>query len=285
MAKKFDPKAKAKREKVIAAVAGVVLLGVLAISVPMTMKMMKSQNSASSSASSTPVTTTATTPAAPAATPSAPTAADLVSATVTPTAGLSQLGSLDRFEAKDPFEQQIAPGGAGLPTAAPAPAGPRASRAGGSSGGASLGPSAGDASASNRSSPSVGAPAVPPPTSAVISVNGGPAQQIALDQDFPLPPFDPIFHLVSLTRNAVKVAIVGGSYASGAPTATLRKGRPLTLMNTADGTRYVLRLLWLGSGAPPKGLLPPPAQPNSPTATTPGTPTPPTAPTATSTTP
>jgi hypothetical protein len=119
----------------------------------------------------------------------------------------------------------------------------------------------------------------------VISVNGGPAQQIVLDQDFPLPPFDPIFHLVSLTTSSAKIAIVGGSYASGAGTATLRKGRPLTLMNTADGTRYVLRLLWVGAGAPPKGLLPPPAQPNSPTATTPSPSTPPTAPTATSSAP
>jgi hypothetical protein len=275
MAKKFDPKAKAKREKVVAAVAGVVLLGVLAISVPMTMKMMKSQDATSSSTTST--TAAAATPAAPAASPSTPVVAtaDLVSATVAPAPGLGQLGSLDRFESKDPFSQQIRPGGvtagSGVPAAREGSGGRPA--AGGSAPSGLPAPSG----PSGPTAPTAG----PPPTSAVISVNGGPAQQISLDQDFPLPPFDPIFHLVSLTRSSAKVAIVGGSYASGASTATVRKGRPLTLMNTADGTRYVLRLLWVGAGAPPDGLVTPPAQPNSPTATTPGASTPPTAPTAT----
>ena len=37
MAKKLDLKAKAKRDKIIAAVGGVVLLGVLAFAIPMTM--------------------------------------------------------------------------------------------------------------------------------------------------------------------------------------------------------------------------------------------------------
>ena len=39
--KKFDPKAKAKRQKMIAAVGGVLLLGLLAFQVPRTMKMLK----------------------------------------------------------------------------------------------------------------------------------------------------------------------------------------------------------------------------------------------------
>jgi hypothetical protein len=243
----------------------------------MTMKMMKSQNSQSSSASSS--STAATTPAAP-ATPATPTAApaDLVSATVAPAPGLGQLASLDRFESKDPFSQQIALGRGGAASGATAGAAGQTPRAGGSAGGAS--PSTG-APVPSRPSGTAAPAAGPPPTSAVISVNGGPAQQITLDQDFPLPPFDPIFHLVSLTRNAAKVSIVGGSYADGVRTVTVRKGRPLTLMNTADGTRYVLRLLWVGAGAAPKGLLPPPPQPNSPTATTPSPSTPPTAPTAT----
>ena len=40
MAKKFDPKAKAKRQKIIAAVLGVLLLGVIAYEVPSLMKSM-----------------------------------------------------------------------------------------------------------------------------------------------------------------------------------------------------------------------------------------------------
>ena len=53
----------------------------------------------------------------------------------------------------------------------------------------------------------------------------------------------PLFHLVSVTAHTAKISIVGGSYSSGAPAVTLRENKPVTLMNTADGTRYVLRLL------------------------------------------
>ena len=35
----------------------------------------------------------------------------------------------------------------------------------------------------------------------------------------------------------------GGSLENGAPTVTLTRNKALTLMNTADGTRYVLRLV------------------------------------------
>src|SRR5439155_8965397 len=61
MAKKLDPKAKAKRDKIIAGVAGVALLGVLAFAIPMTMKQLESQNvPAASAAASTTTTTTPT---------------------------------------------------------------------------------------------------------------------------------------------------------------------------------------------------------------------------------
>ena len=40
MAKKIDPKAKAKRQKIFAAIGGVILLGLLAFQVPRTMKML-----------------------------------------------------------------------------------------------------------------------------------------------------------------------------------------------------------------------------------------------------
>ena len=57
MAKKFDPKAKAKRQKIIVAVGSVVLLGVLAFQVPRTLKMLHQSNA---SASSTTTTTSPT---------------------------------------------------------------------------------------------------------------------------------------------------------------------------------------------------------------------------------
>jgi hypothetical protein len=52
-----------------------------------------------------------------------------------------------------------------------------------------------------------------------------------------------VFTLVSVTRTAAKIGVAGGSYESGAATVTLAKGKSVTLMNTADGTRYVLRLV------------------------------------------
>jgi hypothetical protein len=53
-----------------------------------------------------------------------------------------------------------------------------------------------------------------------------------------------IFRLVSVAKDgkSVQIGIVGGSFDSGQPTATLKLGDKLTLVNTADGTRYVIEL-------------------------------------------
>ena len=45
-----------------------------------------------------------------------------------------------------------------------------------------------------------------------------------------------------MTRHTATISIAGGSYATGAATVTLRENKPVTLMNTADGTRYTLVL-------------------------------------------
>jgi hypothetical protein len=57
------------------------------------------------------------------------------------------------------------------------------------------------------------------------------------------PKADPVFQLVSLTSTSAKIAIAGGSYTGGQQAVTLTKGTQLTLMNTANGRQYVLRLL------------------------------------------
>jgi hypothetical protein len=57
--------------------------------------------------------------------------------------------------------------------------------------------------------------------------------------------------------------VAGGSYSSGAQTLTLKVNRPVTLVNTADGTRYTLTLL-------PQGTVPSATAP-SPTGTPAGT--------------
>jgi hypothetical protein len=87
----------------------------------------------------------------------------------------------------------------------------------------------------------------PAPGSAVISVNGT-LMSVTVGGDFPAD--QPLFHLISLTAHSAKISIVGGSYASGAPSVTLRENKPLTLMNTADGTRYKLVLKPVGTPVP-----------------------------------
>ena len=68
----------------------------------------------------------------------------------------------------------------------------------------------------------------------------GVPEQVAVSKAFP--PSNPTFTLVSVGSGVAMIGIAGGSYASGAQTVTLQAGRPLTLVNTADGVRYELRL-------------------------------------------
>jgi hypothetical protein len=63
-----------------------------------------------------------------------------------------------------------------------------------------------------------------------------------------------------VTAHSAKISIVGGSYASGSATVTLEENKPVTLMNTADGTRYKLILKPVGTAV---------AAPASPTSTSP----------------
>ncbi|TMM32530.1 MAG: hypothetical protein E6F93_07720, partial [Actinobacteria bacterium] len=67
--KKFDPKAKAKRQKIFLAVGSVFLLGLLAFQVPRTMKMMNPP-AESSSSTTPPATTTIAAGSTPLAPPS-----------------------------------------------------------------------------------------------------------------------------------------------------------------------------------------------------------------------
>ena len=71
---------------------------------------------------------------------------------------------------------------------------------------------------------------------------------VATASDFPQA--NPLFHLVSVTAHSAKISIAGGSYSSGAATVTLKENKPVTLVNTADGTRYTLILKPLGTSVP-----------------------------------
>lgn len=263
MAKKIDPvKAKAKRDRIVAGVLGGVLLVALVVAVPMTLKQWKKLNGGDQ-AQATPAQTT---PAPGVATPPTGTLGGEtggIASTVSAPLATGQLHAFDLFESKDPFEPQVdVSAGAQVPTTTVPQVTPSGTVA--PSSGAPLPPAA----------PATGTPKPPPvaPTSAVMSVNGAPGELLGVGVEFPLPPAEALFRLEALAPGRARVSIVGGSYASGAPTVTVKVGKTLTLENTADGTRYELKLLWVGAGAPPPGLVPAPPTAAAPSAT-PSTPT------------
>jgi hypothetical protein len=261
-------KAKAQREKKIAIGGAVLLVILLAVEGPKTLKMLHSKPNApvvsatSTTPSTTPGSTTPTSAAAP--TPSGSVASavgssssnQLVSA-VQPTVDQGQLSEFSRFASKDPFAVQVRPGGGSSTSTSPPP---------------------------TTTTPTGTTPTTPPapaPTSAVISVNGE-LGSVSVGADFPssggvFSRFGAIFHLVALTQTTAKISVVGGSYADGAPTVTLRVGKPVTLQNTADGTRYTLVLEPQGTQVPAAGSTPTFGTPSSTT-------TPTTAPTSTTAT-
>lgn len=236
-------KAKAEKQKKMVIVLGGVLALAMAYAVHTMMGMNKSSAGSkpvaadTTAASTTPSTVTpaATPPSAPTlggtppATTGTPAAAAGASATspissqliasVKPPADAGQLDSFSLFESKDPFR-------GGGPTVS-----------GGTSGG-------GGSSKPPKTPP---APPTPAPLSAVISVNGA-SESVSAGSSFPSA--DPMFQLVSLTGSTARVAVAGGSYANGAATLTLKVGKPVTLVNTADGTRYTLTLQPQGTVAP-----------------------------------
>ena len=236
MAKKIDPKAKAKRQKIIAGVGGVLLLGLLAFQVPRTLKMMHPPDQSSSS--STPAATTPST-GTPIAAPSlsggnsvaavAPGGDGLSDPDALPAAQSGQLLAFGLFRTKDPFAQQLKAGTTGPGGRAPASSGPTGS----------AGPKAPTSPSGGSSSPTLAVA----PTSAVISVNGV-SQSVNVGDQFPSS--DPTFTLISLTAKTARVGIAGGSLENGHPNVTLRRNKPVTLLNTSDGTRYVLRLISVG---------------------------------------
>ncbi len=64
------------------------------------------------------------------------------------------------------------------------------------------------------------------------------------------PAGDPLFVLVAEKpgSKSVVVGIAGGAYTGGHKTATLKVGKPLTLVNTTTGARYKISLVSVGSG-------------------------------------
>ena len=227
-------KAKEAKQKKIAIVGFVLLLGIMAFQGPRTLKMLKGPEAAPPP----PTTTTASTPtdgglALPPVTggTTAPTAApaDAGSSDAGPAPVAGQLVSFTRFASKDPFVQQIDPG------AIEAPSGGGRSKT--SSSGAK---GAGGGGGKSSGSSSGGGSKPEAATKATLVVNGT-REEVAVGGEFPKD--SPFFTLVAVGPSSARIGIAGGSYASGDQTATVGKGKTLVLQNTADGTRYEIKLV------------------------------------------
>jgi hypothetical protein len=264
MAKKQDNKAaRERKQKIFLAVAGVVFVGLMVIQGPKLLKQVRGSESAAPAASSSKADSTtasgSTSTAVPAsAATSAPAPApvahvpapksartQLAGVIIVPEqpvkAGDGQLSSFSRFTSKDPFVQQVGDqplptpqeiAGMGATPKAPdlaqpqptSPATPSLPSTGTDKGGAAV-------------------KVVETPTLAVLLVNG---KLHSLEAGKRFPKGDPAFLLKTLKPGRVGIAVANGSFAGGG-VLTLRVGRKVTLVNTATGARYVVKLVYLGT--------------------------------------
>jgi hypothetical protein len=208
---------KAKKQKTILAVCGVLFLVVMVIQGPRMYKLVRGDSGP------TAAPYKAFPDAAPTAAPVAISQAGgvvLQDRDQQPEASEGQLVDFELFPSKDPFAQQVT-----------LPDGGESSDSG--SGDADKGEAGGDETQQ-------GGEQEESPTSADISVNGS-AESVQVGAEFPTA--DPAFVLVSASKGSVRIGIAGGSLATGSDTVTLQRGKTLTLVNTVDGTEYRLRLV------------------------------------------
>jgi hypothetical protein len=236
-----------RRQKIFIAVGSVALLGILGFELP---KVLGGKNGNQAAITSPAISAAAGVGAAPAVP-----AGQLPSDRVVVVRDSNQLISFGLFKSKDPFVQQLTTSASTTPSAPPASAPPTDTTA--TTGTEPTPPvllvplgTPSSPTPSSATSPSAvpgtttpsTTPAPPPvPTEALIATNGV-CERVAAKGTFPAT--ENIFRLVSIAKDgkSVQVGIVGGSFDSGEPTATLKLGDKLTLVNTADGTRYVIEL-------------------------------------------
>jgi hypothetical protein len=216
-------KQKEQREKIILAALIVIFVIVGAIMVPKVLKKPGSPT-ASPSTTSTSTTTTGTTTTGTAV----PTnGAALESAAYAP--GEGQIAKLTRFSQQNPFAppigSQTTENGSGTTPAATTSA----------------------TTTTSQAPPTTTSGPPEPYLSATIVVNGEP-EEVGVGAYFPAA--SPVFVLKSVAAKSIKIVVAGGSFANGAATLTIRKGQTVTLVNTADGTRYTLKLKATSTKAP-----------------------------------
>jgi hypothetical protein len=257
----MTPEARAARErkqKIFLAVGGLVLVALLAFQLP---KLLGGSGSSSTAASATTTETsaeTSTSTSTGSATPAAGTATPIVvAAAVRPDLVTGKLSSFGLFRRKDPFIQQVATDAATTAAASAASSAKDAT----SSGAAGGKKAANTAGASGKFT--VGAKSASTPALTVLSVN---STREALQPGGTFPSSDPVFVLVSEHpgSKSVQIGVVGGAYAGGSKTTTLKVGKPLTLVNTATGARYRISLVAVGSGQSSSGTADKPASSSTP---------------------
>jgi hypothetical protein len=225
--------AKDRKMKKVLVGLSVVLAVVLAFEVP---KMLKGSggSSATPAAATTTDATTGATSVAPATTAPGTAAAavmpvansKLPNSDTQPKVSKSQLYSFSHFSGKDPFVQQVQDLTAGLPD----------QENQGSSTSTKIGSTGTTAAVTHQHKSRTLAVS----GAARISVNGR-VQVVRLGARFPSA--NPLFRLVSMSGGVARIGIATGSYSSGAKTVSLVSGRTLTLVDTASGIRYQIRLL------------------------------------------
>ncbi len=150
----------------------------------------------------------------------------------------SQLASFTLFEVKDPFVpgvgDTVAPADAASQDGTAPPADTATVDATTTDGGAS-------AASGGTATPA--APPPPPFAYATINFNGKPQQVQAKDQ---FPTAAPLFVVRSVKKHQVKIGVAGGSFDDN-QAVTLKQGKTVTLVNTATGVRYVLKLVYTGA--------------------------------------
>jgi hypothetical protein len=234
--KRVDPiKQREKRAKIAAAIGVVLFLAVAAYEVPSIMKMMnKKPPTAAATTTSTSSAGTIAIPDVAGGTTSAPSTGELANTDVPPAVSSDgQLVSFGVFPTKDPFVPQISSSSAST-TSAP---------------GATTTPTTTTATSPTTTTPVTMTPLTPPatttpatPTGPTISISlNGKVSKVGSQGTFPAGA--PVFRLASWQHGSVEIGIVGGSYATGSPTLTLKLNQPVTLQNTQSGKQYKLILV------------------------------------------
>lgn len=238
--------ARERKQKIFVAVGSLVLVVLLAIQLPRVL-------GGSSSTAAEPATrseTASSTSGPPSAVPTAGQAAAAEAPLVSPAATSTKLRSFSLFAGTDPFVQKVALMGAASGGAASgSPPAERAAPEGRSGRSARKAATAAAVESRSEATPAK-ASFTQAAQATVIRVNGVPE---ALELGATFPANDPVLVLVAENpgKREVRIGIVGGTYANGARTVSLRVGKPLVLENTATGATYRLVLVAVGDGSGP----------------------------------